>query len=702
MTSRYLFSAEFQLNRQKLVEKLNLNVTKHTFLENAISQRHIHLWNRKLDDEDAHLVALVITHWPGQQPLHELRLRKCSMSQSAWKSVLPSLSRCQHLTYLDLSRSSFGDAEHQLALILLWSLLWKVAQTVTESIRSRGDKPPLKELTLFNCSLTSPALIELVQSLTTCKHLTKLCLSKNKLGEVGHQLAQSIRSLGDEPPLHELWLYNCSLTEAASLELVQSLSKCKKLTSLDLGQNSLAEAGHQLAQSIRSWGDEPPLHELWLYNCSLTEAASLELVQSLSKCKQLTKLNLSKNKLDEAGYQLVQSIRSWGDEPPLQKLWLHNCSLTATASLDLVQSLATCKHLTNLSLSENKLGEAGHQLAESIKSWGDEPPLQDLWISNCSLTATASLELVQSLATCKHLTVLSLNENKLGEAGHELAQLTRSWGDEPPLQDLWISNSSLTTTASLELVQSLATCKKCVHLDLSENKLGESGYQLAQSIRSWGDEPPLQQLFLSNCLLTSTASFELVQSLATCKHLTHLDLSENKLGEAGHQLAQSIRSWGDNLPLQWLELHNCSLTTTASLELVQSLLTCKHLTCLDLRKNKLGEAGYQLAQSIRSWGDEPPLQTLYLDHCSIPVAATLELIQSLLMCTHLETVSLLGNEFDDRGYDLAQSLRSLLQYLNLPDKNSMTAVQYEPQVVGREKGFRIMMRKEKIPTPSII
>ena len=32
---------------------------------------------------------------------------------------------------------------------------------------------------------------------------------------------------------------------------------------------------------------------------------------------------------------------------------------------------------------------------------------------------------------------------------------------------------------------------------------------------------------------------------------------------------------------------------------------------LDLAKNKVGEAGHQLAQSIRSWGDEPPLQKLY-------------------------------------------------------------------------------------------
>ena len=253
---------------------------------------------------------------------------------------------------------------------------------------------------------------------------------------------------------------------------------------MDLRGNKLGEAGHQLAQSIRSWGDEPPLQALQLYNCSLTATASLELVQSLSSCRHLTVLNLGENKLGETGHQLAQSIRSWGDNPPLQDLDLHNCSLSVTASLELVQSLSSCRHLTALNLGENKLGEPGHQLAQSIKSWEDEPPLQKLYLSNCSLSATASLELVQSLSSCRHLTALNIGKNKLGEAGHQLAQSIRSWGDEPPLQQIWLHNCSLAGTASLELLQSLSSCRQLTVLDLRGNKLGEAGHQLAQSIRS--------------------------------------------------------------------------------------------------------------------------------------------------------------------------------------------------------------------------
>ena len=536
---------------------------------------------------------------------------------------------------MDLGKNKLGEAGHQLA----------------QTIRSWGDEPPLQQLYLHNCSLAATASLELVQSLSTCQHLAFLSLGGNKLGAAGHQLAQSIRSWGDEPPLQKLYLHNCSLTAAASLDILQSLSSCKYLTELDLGKNKLGEAGHQLAQSIRSWGDEPPLENLYLHNCSLTAAASLDILQSLSSCKYLTELDLGKNKLGEAGHQLAQTIRSWGDEPPLQQLWLHNCSLAATASLELVQSLSTCQHLAFLSLGGNKLGAAGHQLAQSIRSWGDEPPLQLLGLYNCALSASASLELVQSLKTCRQLTELSLGENKLGEAGHQLAQIIRSWGDEPPLQKLYLHNCSLTATASLELVQSLSSCRHLTALDLGENKLGEAGHQLAQSIRSWGDNPSLLKLHLHNCSMLVKVTEELLKSLSTCKYLTHLDLGRNTLKTAGHHLVTLIRSLGDSSQLQELNIENCKIPMDICSSLLQALSTCKRLTILNLSQNKLGEAGYHLAQSIRCWGNDPPLRKLYLTDKSVRMDIWNEILQSLKVCRRLTFLDI-PDVLDENGYYL--------------------------------------------------
>ena len=75
--------------------------------------------------------------------------------------------------------------------------------------------------------------------------------------------------------------------------------------------------------------------------------------------------------------------------------------------------------------SQSDPGEMNHHYKNSI-------------CTAAHFTATASLELVQSLSSCRHLTVLYLEQNKLGEAGHQLAQSIRSWGDEPPLQELYL------------------------------------------------------------------------------------------------------------------------------------------------------------------------------------------------------------------------------------------------------------------------
>ena len=535
---------------------------------------------------------------------------------------------------------------------------------VSDFIKHQGDNPPLQRIDLSGHSMHLENTIEFLQFISRCKYLTPIDLSNTSLDEAASYLAESIKSWGENPPLQKLDLHSCSLSVTASLELVQSLSSCKYLTELDLRGNKLGEAGHQRVQSIRSWRGDPTLQELYLYNCSLSATASLELVKSLSTCRNLIRLNLGENKLREAGNQLAQSIRSWGDEPPLQELCLHNCSLTASASLELVQSLSRCTHLTELSLGENKVGEAGYQLAQLIRSFKDEQSLKELYLQNCSLPAAVSLEIVKALATYSHLTLLDLRENKLDEGGHQLAQSIKSWGAELPLQNLLLNDCSLTATASLELVQSLSTCHHLIRVNIRGNKLREAGHQLAQSIKSWGDEPPLQNLLLDDCSLTATASIELVQSLATCRHLTALDLRENKLGEAGHQLAQSIRSWGDEPPLQELWLYNCSLTGTASLELVQSLSTCRNLTAWDLGRTNLAQAGKQLAYSIRYWGDEPPLQKLYLDNCSLPATASLELVQSLSTCRHL---SMLAGEMNCHYRIFGSTIVhfQLLHHLNL-------------------------------------
>ena len=391
-------------------------------------------------------------------------------------------------------------------------------------------------------------------------------------------------------------------------------------------------------------------------------------------------INLTNCKLDGRDRLLTQMITQWTEEKPLLKLCLISCSMSQTTWNDILQCLSSCKHVIHLNLSGNFLGKAGHQLAQSIRSWGDNPPLKVLYLGGCSIPERVWTELLESLSSCKQLVDLDLSYNSIGKAGRYLAQSITSWGDNPPLQKVDLRCCLIPQQVCAELLQSLSSCKQLTGLYLTLNIIGEAGRYLAQSITSWGGNPPLQKLKLVRCSIPQQVWLELLQSLSSCKQLTDLDLRGNTIGEAGCYLAQSITSWVDDPPLKELSLYNCSLTATASLELVLSLSTCRHLTELQLGENKLGEAGHQLAQSIRSWGDEPPLQKLRLSNCSLPATASLELVQSLILCKHLEILDLRYNDSDETGYDLAQSLRSSVQYVYLPHGPTVTAAQCYPPV----------------------
>ena len=185
-------------------------------------------------------------------------------------------------------------------------------------------------------------------------------------------------------------------------ELLQSLSSCKQLFNLNLIHNSIGEAGRRLAQSITSWGDNPPLQQLHLYSCSIPKQVWAELLQSLSSCKQLTDLWLSRNTIGEAGRYLAQSIQSWGDNPPLQKLILSDCSIPEQVWPELLQSLSSCRKLSDLELSENNL-------TGCLSSFLSDP--------NPGLTSLKDLNLKQTKlnkSDIQHLTHLIQNKKLSG------------------------------------------------------------------------------------------------------------------------------------------------------------------------------------------------------------------------------------------------------------------------------------------------
>ena len=666
----------------------------------------IRLKNNTFEECGKSLIHLseAIRKWGDNNELKYVVIYNCSLLPDQCSSILQSLSTCKYLTYLNLSGNVVGSGGKHLA----------------KSIRRNwGINPPLERLYLANCGLHEDDCAELLQSLLGCSNLVEVNLSGNTIGKAAKYLVEVIQTLSSYGKMEKLFLSECSFPEDQCAAVLKSLSSFKQLTSLDLSNNRIQNVGKDLADSIKQWGVNPPLQRLELSNCGLNEDDCIELLQFLLGCSNLVEVNLSGNTIGKAAKYLVEVIQTLSSYGKMEKLFLSECSFPEDQCAAVLKSLSSFKQLTSLDLSNNRIQNVGKDLADSIKQWGVNPPLQRLDLNNCGLNEDDCIELLQfllgcsnlvevnlsgntigkaakylveiirkcrslqnlylwkssipeqywgeifnSLGTCNNLAFIDLSFNTVGGSASQLAQSIRQWGDNPPLQKLGLSNCSIPEQYWSEIFNSLGTCNNLTHIDLSENTVGGSASQLAQSIQQWGDNPPLQELGLSNCSIPEQYWGEIFNSLGTCNNLTVIELSENTVGGSASQLAQSIRQWGDNPPLQELGLRNGSIPEQYCSEIFNSLGTCNNLTVIDLSFNTVGESACQLAQSKRQWGDNPLLQILRLYNCSIPEVACCELISALFSCRRLRALELAGSHLCENGHHLKRYLETITDTLD--------------------------------------
>ncbi|XP_072133065.1 LOW QUALITY PROTEIN: NACHT, LRR and PYD domains-containing protein 12-like [Mobula birostris] len=126
---------------------------------------------------------------------------------------------------------------------------------------------------------------------------------------------------------------------------------------------------------------------------------------------------------------------------------------------------------------------------------------------------------------------------------------------------------------------------KCRELGLSDNKLGDSGVKLlSAALRN--PECKIQKLELWSVGLTDSGAEDLVSALSTNTSLTGLDLSRNKLGDSGVKLVSAALR-NPECKIQKLRLFNVGLTDSGVEDLVSALSSNPSLIELDLVSNSL-------------------------------------------------------------------------------------------------------------------
>ncbi|XP_072892475.1 NACHT, LRR and PYD domains-containing protein 3-like [Hemitrygon akajei] len=243
----------------------------------------------------------------------------------------------------------------------------------------------------------------------------------------------------------------------------------------------------------------------------------------------------------------------------IKQLDLEKCCIQSEGIQRLGPGLHKCQ---DLRLGENKLGDSGMKLVSAALR-NPESKIQKLWLGDVGLTDSAVVDLASPLSKISSLTELDLGSNKLGDSGVKLVSAALR-KPECKIQTLVLDNVSLTESGAADLVSALSTNRSLMELDLSDNKLADSGVRLVSAaLRNL--ECKIQKLRLDNVSLTDSGAEDLVSALSAKPSLTGLSLRLNSLTD---RFVPALRHLILTLPsLEWIGLYGNCFSETGEKEL---------------------------------------------------------------------------------------------------------------------------------------
>ncbi|XP_059816548.1 ribonuclease inhibitor-like isoform X1 [Hypanus sabinus] len=357
--------------------------------------------------------------------------------------------------------------------------------------------------------------------------------------------------------IKELDLQGCHIQCEGIQRLGPGLNKCQELR---LGENDLGDSGVKLVLSALR-NPECKIQKLWLTRVGLTDSGAEDLVSFLSTKPSLTELDLNYYEPGYSGAKLV-FLALGNPECKMQKLELERVGLTDSGAEDLVSALRTNRSLTELYLSVDELGDSKLRLVSAALR-NPECKIQKLRLGDVGLTDSGAEELASALSTNPSLTELNLTGNKLGDSGVKLV-LSALRNPECKIQKLRLGYVGLTDSGAEDLVSALSTKPSLTELHLSVNDLGDSGVKLVLSALR-NAECKIQKLWMGGVGLTDSGAEDLVSALSTKPSLTELNLGFNSLTDRS---VPDLRRLILTLPsLVWIRLGENQFSETGMKEL---------------------------------------------------------------------------------------------------------------------------------------
>ena len=247
--------------------------------------------------------------------------------------------------------------------------------------------------------------------------------------------------------------------------------------------------------------------------------------------------------------------------------------------------------------------------------------------------------------------------------------------------------------AALRIISDALSTARLLHLNLSDNALGEKGirafaasFQHQQALESIAfqnvgcsvhgcaavDElmqctGSLKRLHLLNNMSGDEGATSIANVLSRCPSMEDFKMASSRVGGAGGiALAKALAVGGTNLLS--LDIHDNPMTSEIAEELGALLYRHPKLKRLNLNDTCLGDDGVEIVAGALANGAAPVLEELEMELNEITVAGAEPLAAALSLKTGLKIINLKENELEDDGaLEIARGITGLtsLQVLDL-------------------------------------
>ncbi|XP_073912059.1 protein NLRC5 isoform X2 [Castor canadensis] len=342
---------------------------------------------------------------------------------------------------------------------------------------------------------------------------------------------------------------------------------------------------------------------LRLAGSKITARGIGHLVQALPLCTQLEEVSLQDNQLKEP--EVMSIINVLPCLPRLRKLDLSRNNFSISTLLCLVKVAVTCPTVRALEVREEDFIFLFSPSTETTAVLWRAPDLQEneslrtagrslaLRLQKCQLRVHDAEVLIDLLREGPHLEEVDLSANFLEDEGCRL--LAEAAPRLHIAKKLDLSDNGISESGVFYLLTAMSTCQSLAELHISllhktvvlmfAHEPGAQEGPWESLMPPMASEPPLssRRIRLTHCGFQAKHIERLCKVLGgSCypRHLGHLDLSSNALGDEGVDLlAQLLPGLG---PLQSLNLSKSDSSLDAVLRLAQCMVTLKWVFRLDI------------------------------------------------------------------------------------------------------------------------